>query len=53
MDRQTYTAELASLRGLRPEIIAAEKKELDKLTAQRVRRVTGLAGYEGEKGADW
>ncbi|KJS59557.1 hypothetical protein [Streptomyces rubellomurinus] len=53
MDRTTYTAELAGLRGLRAEITAAEKavaaaqKELDKLTAQRSRRVAGLAGYEG------
>ncbi|MER7756898.1 hypothetical protein ABTY15_33495, partial [Kitasatospora sp. NPDC097643] len=55
MDRKTYTAELASLRELRAEITAAEKqvaaaqKELDRLAAQRVRRVTGLAGYEGAK----
>ncbi|MGW6917356.1 hypothetical protein ACWGB8_26520, partial [Kitasatospora sp. NPDC054939] len=55
MDRKTYTAELAGLRELRGEITAAEKqvaaaqKELDKLTAQRSRRVTGLAGYEGAK----
>lgn len=53
MDRKTYTAELAGLRELRTEITAAEKqvaaaqKELDKLTAQRARRVAGLAGYEG------
>ncbi|MFI6850070.1 hypothetical protein OG535_39830 [Kitasatospora sp. NBC_00085] len=53
MDRRTYTAELAGLRELRTEITAAEKtvaaaqKELDKLTAQRARRVAGLAGYEG------
>lgn len=53
MDRKTYTAELTSLRELRTEITAAEKtvaaarKELDKLTAQRARRVAGLAGYEG------
>ncbi|MGW2372198.1 hypothetical protein [Kitasatospora sp. NPDC001683] len=53
MDRKTYTAELAGLRELRAEITAAEKavaaarKELDKLTAQRSRRVAGLAGYEG------
>ncbi|WP_329485025.1 hypothetical protein OG618_00235 [Kitasatospora sp. NBC_01246] len=53
MDRKTYTAELAGLRELRTEITAAEKqvaaarKELDKLTAQRSRRVAGLAGYEG------
>ncbi|MFD8708037.1 hypothetical protein ACFV1W_36580 [Kitasatospora sp. NPDC059648] len=53
MDRKTYTAELAGLRELRAEIAAAEKrvaaaqKELDKLTAQRSRRVAGLAGYEG------
>ncbi|WP_035838575.1 hypothetical protein [Kitasatospora azatica] len=52
MDRKTYTAELAGLRELRTEITAAEKvvataqKELDKLTAQRSRRVAGLAGYE-------
>ncbi|MFD8599161.1 hypothetical protein ACFV1L_29565 [Kitasatospora sp. NPDC059646] len=55
MDRQTYTAELAGLRELRAEIAAAEKtvaaaqKELDKLTAQRARRVAGLAGYEAAK----
>ncbi|WP_094743085.1 hypothetical protein [Kitasatospora aureofaciens] len=55
MDRKTYTAELASLRELRTGITAAEKqvaaaqKELDKLTAQRARRVAGLAGYEGAK----
>ncbi|OKH97495.1 hypothetical protein AMK13_37870, partial [Streptomyces sp. CB02056] len=53
MDRKTYTAELAGLRELRAEITTAEKtvataqKELDKLTAQRSRRVAGLAGYEG------
>ncbi|MFE4515213.1 hypothetical protein ACFRMQ_13620 [Kitasatospora sp. NPDC056783] len=53
MDRKTYTAELASLRELRAEITAAEKavtaarKELDKLTARRARKVAGLAGYEG------
>ncbi|MET8703813.1 hypothetical protein ABZW10_33925 [Kitasatospora sp. NPDC004723] len=53
MDRKTYTAELAGLRELRAEITAAEKtvaavqKELDRLTAQRSRRVAGLAGYEG------
>ncbi|MFB8206022.1 hypothetical protein [Kitasatospora purpeofusca] len=53
MDRKSYTAELASLRELRTEITAAEKavaaaqKELDRLTAQRSRRVAGLAGYEG------
>ncbi|MFD5083421.1 hypothetical protein ACFWOG_12380 [Kitasatospora sp. NPDC058406] len=53
MDRKTYTAELASLRELRTGITAAEKtvaaaqKELDKLAAQRARRVAGLAGYEG------
>ncbi|WP_329574950.1 hypothetical protein OG500_38040 [Kitasatospora sp. NBC_01250] len=53
MDRKTYTAELAGLRELRTEITVAEKtvaaaqKELDKLTAQRARRVAGLAGYEG------
>ncbi|MFD9597126.1 hypothetical protein ACFWA9_30840 [Kitasatospora sp. NPDC059973] len=53
MDRKTYTAELAGLRELRTEITAAEKqvaaarKELDKLTAQRSRKVAGLAGYEG------
>ncbi|WP_035791403.1 hypothetical protein [Kitasatospora mediocidica] len=53
MDRKTYTAELASLRELRTEITAAEKtvaaarKELDKLTDRRSRRVAGLAGYEG------
>ncbi|MGY0458635.1 hypothetical protein ACW14Y_00050 [Kitasatospora sp. cg17-2] len=57
MDRKTYTAELASLRELRTEITAAEKqvaaaqKELDKLTAQRSRRVAGLAGYEGAQAA--
>ncbi|MDH6710110.1 hypothetical protein P3T27_006859 [Kitasatospora sp. MAA19] len=55
MDRKAYTAELAGLRELRTEITAAEKavaaaqKELDKLTAQRSRRVAGLAGYEGSK----
>ncbi|MFF0390500.1 hypothetical protein ACFYS8_17685 [Kitasatospora sp. NPDC004615] len=55
MDRKSYTAELASLRELRTEITAAEKtvaaaqKELDKLTAQRARRVAGLAGYEAAK----
>ncbi|MFE2916950.1 hypothetical protein [Kitasatospora indigofera] len=55
MDRQTYTAELASLRELRAEITAAEKvvaaaqKELDKLTGPRSRKVAGLAGYEGAK----
>ncbi|MGV9269552.1 hypothetical protein ACWDRR_33400 [Kitasatospora sp. NPDC003701] len=55
MDRKTYTAELVGLRELRGEIAAAEKvvaaarKELDKLTAQRSRRVAGLAGYEGAK----
>ncbi|MER7754664.1 hypothetical protein ABTY15_21925, partial [Kitasatospora sp. NPDC097643] len=55
MDRKTYTTELASLRELRAEITAAEKqiaaaqKELDRLAAQRARRVTGLAGYEGAK----
>ncbi|WP_405021309.1 hypothetical protein OHV05_34785 [Kitasatospora sp. NBC_00070] len=55
MDRQTYTAELAGLRELRTEIGQAEKavatarKELDKLTAQRSRRVAGLAGYEAAK----
>ncbi|MFC8454565.1 hypothetical protein [Kitasatospora sp. NPDC057223] len=53
MDRRTYTAELAGLRELRTEIgqaekqVAAAQKELDKLTAQRARRVAGLAGYEG------
>ncbi|CAN3977388.1 hypothetical protein [Kitasatospora purpeofusca] len=53
MDRRTYTAELAALRELRTEITAAEKqvaaaqKELDRLTAQRSRKVAGLAGYEG------
>ncbi|MER6360793.1 hypothetical protein [Kitasatospora sp. NPDC001527] len=53
MDRKTYTAELAALRELRAGITAAEKavaaaqKELDKLAAQRARRVAGLAGYEG------
>ncbi|MFF2045561.1 hypothetical protein ACFVVX_34595 [Kitasatospora sp. NPDC058170] len=57
MDRKTYTAELAGLRELRAEITAAEKqvaaaqKELDKLTAQRSRRVAGLAGYEGAQAA--
>ena len=55
MDRQTYTAELASLRELRTEITAAEKavaaaqRELDKLTARRSRKVAGLAAYEGAK----
>ncbi|MER7579643.1 hypothetical protein [Kitasatospora sp. NPDC097691] len=55
MDRKTYTAELAGLRELRAEITAAEKavaaarKALDKLAAQRARRVTGLAGFEGAK----
>ncbi|KDN88231.1 hypothetical protein [Kitasatospora cheerisanensis] len=55
MDRKAYTAELAGLRELRGEITAAEKmvaaaqKELDKLTAQRARRVAGLAGYEAAK----
>ncbi|MFJ9953585.1 hypothetical protein [Kitasatospora sp. NPDC091207] len=53
MDRKSYTAELASLRELRTEITAAEKtvaaarKELDKLTDRRSRRVAGLAAYEG------
>ena len=57
MDRQSYTAELASLRELRTEIgqaektVAAAQKELDKLTAQRARRVAGLAGYEGAQAA--
>ncbi|MFE6869296.1 hypothetical protein ACFVFS_22430 [Kitasatospora sp. NPDC057692] len=57
MDRKTYTAELAGLRELRAGITAAEKqvaaarKELDKLTAQRARRVAGLAGYEGAQAA--
>ncbi|WP_327071935.1 hypothetical protein [Kitasatospora sp. NBC_01302] len=57
MDRKTYTAGLASLRELRTEIIAAEKavlatqKELDRLTSQRLRRVAGLAGYEGAQAA--
>ncbi|MFF3113597.1 hypothetical protein ACFVSN_30940 [Kitasatospora sp. NPDC057904] len=57
MDRKTYTAELAGLRELRAGITAAEKqvaaaqKELDKLTAQRSRRVAGLAGYEGAQAA--
>ncbi|WBP92040.1 hypothetical protein [Kitasatospora cathayae] len=57
MDRKSYTAELAGLRELRAEITAAEKavaaaqKELDKLTAQRARRVAGLAGYEGAQAA--
>ncbi|MFD0279289.1 hypothetical protein ACFVHB_36080 [Kitasatospora sp. NPDC127111] len=57
MDRKSYTAELASLRGLRTEITAAEKavaaaqKELDKLNQQRARRVAGLAGYEGAQAA--
>ncbi|MFJ5927558.1 hypothetical protein ACIQF6_33685 [Kitasatospora sp. NPDC092948] len=57
MDRRTYTAELAGLRELRTEITAAEKtvaaaqKELDRLTAQRARRVAGLAGYEGAQAA--
>ncbi|BFV54978.1 Mucin-19 [Kitasatospora sp. CMC57] len=52
MDRQTYNAELAGLRELRTEIgqaektVAAAQKELDKLAAQRSRRVAGLAGYE-------
>ncbi|SDT83491.1 hypothetical protein SAMN05216371_8327 [Streptomyces sp. TLI_053] len=55
MDRQTYTAELAGLRELRSEITAAEKvvaaaqKELDRLVAQRARKVAGLAGYEAAK----
>ncbi|OKI00572.1 hypothetical protein AMK13_33445, partial [Streptomyces sp. CB02056] len=55
MDRKTYTAELAGLRELRAGITAAEKqvaaarKELDRLAAQRSRRVAGLAGYEGAK----
>ncbi len=55
MDRKAYTAELAGLRELRGEITAAEKqvaaaqKELEKLTAQRARRVAGLAGYEAAK----
>ncbi|MEV7603712.1 hypothetical protein AB0O91_40710 [Kitasatospora sp. NPDC089797] len=53
MDRKAYTAELAGLRELRTAITAAEKavaaaqKELDKLAAQRARRVAGLAAYEG------
>ncbi|WP_327072080.1 hypothetical protein OG196_00035 [Kitasatospora purpeofusca] len=57
MDRKSYTAELAGLRELRTEITAAEKqvvaaqKELDRLTAQRARRVAGLAGYEGAQAA--
>ncbi|MFI9273429.1 hypothetical protein ACIGXM_22320 [Kitasatospora sp. NPDC052896] len=57
MDRKTYTAELASLRELRSAITAAEKtvaaaqRELDKLTAQRSRKVAGLAGYEGAQAA--
>ncbi|WP_229848587.1 hypothetical protein, partial [Kitasatospora griseola] len=57
MDRRTYTAELAGLRELRTEITAAEKqvaaaqKELDRLTAQRARRVAGLAAYEGAQAA--
>ncbi|MFD7907072.1 hypothetical protein ACFV4F_26990 [Kitasatospora sp. NPDC059722] len=57
MDRKTYTAELAGLRELRAGITAAEKavaaaqKELDKLAAQRSRRVAGLAGYEGAQAA--
>ena len=57
MDRQSYTAELASLRELRTEIgqaektVAAAQKELDRLTAQRARRVAGLAGYEGAQAA--
>ncbi|MFI2610963.1 hypothetical protein [Kitasatospora sp. NPDC018619] len=57
MDRKTYTAELAGLRELRTGITAAQKavaaaqKELDKLTAQRARRVAGLAGYEGAQAA--
>ncbi|MFJ8038899.1 hypothetical protein ACIRBX_00105 [Kitasatospora sp. NPDC096147] len=52
MDRQTYTAELAGLRELRTgigqaeKILAAAQKELDKLAAQRARKVAGLAGYE-------
>ncbi|MGV9267409.1 hypothetical protein ACWDRR_22410 [Kitasatospora sp. NPDC003701] len=55
MDRKTYTAELAGLRELRAEITTAEKAvataqtELDKLTAQRARRVSGLAAHEGAK----
>ncbi|MER5354653.1 hypothetical protein ABT093_30520 [Kitasatospora sp. NPDC002551] len=55
MDRKTYNAELASLRELRAEITAAEKavataqKALDKLTAQRARRVSGLAAHEDAK----
>ncbi|MFJ1758352.1 hypothetical protein [Kitasatospora sp. NPDC088134] len=55
MDRKSYTAELAGLRELRTAIMAAEKtaaaaqKELDRLTAQRARRVAGLAGYEAAK----
>ncbi|WP_457033718.1 hypothetical protein [Kitasatospora sp. P5_F3] len=57
MDRQTYTAELAGLRELRTEITVAEKavaaaqKELDRLAAQRARKVAGLAGYEGAQAA--
>ncbi|MFJ5924299.1 hypothetical protein ACIQF6_17040 [Kitasatospora sp. NPDC092948] len=57
MDRKTYTAQLAGLRELRAGITAAEKtvaaaqKELDRLTAQRARKVAGLAGYEGAQAA--
>ncbi|MGW7444978.1 hypothetical protein [Kitasatospora sp. NPDC054795] len=57
MDRKTYNAELTGLRELRTDITAAEKqvaaaqKELDRLTAQRSRRVAGLAGYEGAQAA--
>ncbi|OKI99904.1 hypothetical protein [Kitasatospora sp. CB01950] len=57
MDRKSYTAHLAGLRELRTDITAAEKtvaaaqKELDRLTAQRARRVAGLAGYEGAQAA--
>ncbi|MET9395999.1 hypothetical protein [Kitasatospora sp. NPDC002965] len=55
MDRKTYTAELAALRELRAEITTAEKavataqNKLDKLTAQRARRVSGLTAHEGAK----
>ncbi|RAJ32849.1 hypothetical protein K353_05847 [Kitasatospora sp. SolWspMP-SS2h] len=55
MDRQAYTAALASLRELRGEIgqakktVAAAQKELDKLNQQRARKVAGLAGYEAAK----
>ncbi|GAA0699072.1 Mucin-19 [Kitasatospora atroaurantiaca] len=57
MDRQTYNARLADLRELRGEVAQAEKAvaaaqaTLDKLTAQRARRVAELAGYEKAQAA--